>query len=140
MISLFLLVHFNMTKVTVIIYESDESLIERYITELGHTSFDIITRIARDLHSFLDFIREFKPQLVLMSSRIAGFGEVLLGLRQNHPIPAPLILIGEIEREEDFRLSIQNGAYDYVSVEKIYRLSNSSSNAIRYQLLESAQR
>jgi DNA-binding response OmpR family regulator len=129
-----------MTKVTVIIYESNESLIERYITELKHTSFDITTMIARNLHSFLDFIREFKPQLVLMSSRIAGLGEVLLGLRQNHPIAAPLILIGEQEREEDFRLSIQNGAYDYVSLEKIYRLSNSSSNAIRYYLLESAQR
>lgn len=127
-----------MTKVTVIIYESDEALIERYITELSHTGFDIITRVARDLHSFLDFIREFKPQLVLMSSRIAGLGEVLLGLRQNHPIPAPLILIGELEQEEDFRLSIKNGAYDYVSLEKIYRLSNSSSNAIDYHLLKSA--
>ena len=42
-----------MTKVTVIIYESDEALIERYITELSHTSFEINTRVARDLHSFL---------------------------------------------------------------------------------------
>jgi hypothetical protein len=78
--------------------------------------------------------------MVLMSCRIAGLGEVLLGLRQNHPIPAPLILIGELEREEDFRLSIQNGAYDYVSVEKIYRLSNSSRNAVQYHLLERTQR
>lgn len=129
-----------MTKVTVIIYESDEALIERYETELNHTGFDITTRVARDLHSFLGFIRELKPHLVLMSSRIAGLGEVLLGLRQNHPIPAPLIIIGELEREEDFRLSIQNGAYDYIAVENIYRLSNSSGNAIRYQLLNSSQR
>jgi DNA-binding response OmpR family regulator len=129
-----------MQKITVVIYESDEALIEKYITELKHTGFDIVTRVARDLHSFLDFIREFKPQLVLMSCRIAGLGEVLLGLRQNHPIPAPLILIGELEREEDFRLSIQNGAYDYVSVEKIYRLSNSSRNAVQYHLLERTQR
>lgn len=129
-----------MQKITVVIYESDEALIEKYITELKHTGFDIVTRVARDLHSFLDFIREFKPQLVLMSCRIAGLGEVLLGLRQNHPIPAPLILIGELEREEDFRLSIQNGAYDYVSVEKIYRLSNSTRNAVQYHLLERTQR
>ncbi len=129
-----------MTKVTVIIYDNDEALIERYQTELSHTGFDISTRVARDLHSFLGFIREYRPHLVLMSSRIAGLGEVLLGLRQNHPIPAPLILIGEQEREEDFRLSIQNGAYDYIAIKNIYRLSNSSGNAIRYQLLKSEQR
>ncbi|HEX3019138.1 MAG TPA: hypothetical protein VHP36_02505 [Chitinispirillaceae bacterium] len=127
-----------MIKVNVIIYESDQFLIEEFLTELRDTRYDIKVKIARNLQSFLLFLKECYPELILMDSRIAGLGEVLLGLRQNHPMEAPLILIGELEREEDFRISIQNGAYDYVAVQNIYRLVNSAKNAIEYQLLKKA--
>lgn len=124
-----------MIKVAVIIYETDESLIDKYITELKHIPFNFEINIARSIHSFLDYLKNGDPYLVLMSSRISGFGEVLLGLRQKHPISAPLIIIGELEREQDFRVSTKNGAYDYIALENIYRLTNSAKNAIEYELI-----
>lgn len=125
-----------MDKVAVIIYESREPMIDKISTQLKHTNFNLDITTARNLRVFLDLINSHNPYLIVMNSSIAGLGEVLLGLREKHPLHAPLILIGELEREEDFRLSIQNGAFDYISVQNIYRLANSATNAIRYELLK----
>lgn len=125
-----------MKEVTVLIYETDQKLIDMYITELKHTSYNFVVNIVPDLQSFFDNLKKVKPHLVLLSARISGLGEILLGLHHEHNITMPLILIGEREREQDFRVSIRNGAYDYISLENSYRLTNSARNALELEILK----
>lgn len=119
-----------MRTATLLIYETDSAQIEKYENALSQLQLRFKIKIVQTLRSFLEELTDFNPQVILLQSTMQGLGEILLGLRQNHKIKAPIILIGELERESDFTAAIQSGAFDYIANQSIYRLANSVKNAI----------
>ena len=114
----------------ILIFEDNASLAETYITELKNAGVSSQIKLVQDLSSFLKTVSQIKPHLVLLSGRVPGLGEIMLGLHEQHYISAPVIIIGEKEREADYRELIKHGAYDYVARENIYRLAHTSRNAL----------
>jgi DNA-binding NtrC family response regulator len=122
-----------MRSATVLIYEIDSAQIDRYESALKQVPFNITVKTVQSLRSFLEEIAVLNPHLILINGKMQGLGEILFGLQRNRNISAPIILIGQFEKEEEFRLFIQNGAFDYLTDQTFFRLANSAKNALEFE-------
>ena len=98
----------------VLLIEDDDAIARMYQRGLGHEGFDVV--IAEDGPTGLDFIRDRKPDLVLLDiglPRVDGL-EVLMNIQADPELTPKVVVFSNFAEQVTVDASIERGALEYV--------------------------